>query len=143
MMMPNYIEVVGVGVLALMILKEVFSFLKAFIDSRSNGNGNGKTKIDIHDVKKVVDKLQNDVDDVKSRTKDLWIWHEKEMPGEPGVKVWYPSAYLKDAMEKIASSLEKLTDMHEQMHDDIKEIKDINLAARKRPTRRRSTKKKS
>jgi len=138
-MIPDSLTVVGGGAIAFLILKEVFSFIKSIMTR--NDNSNGKTKIDLHDIKSIIDQVKEDLDGVKAQTKDLWVWHEKEEPGEPGVKVWYGNRKrTEDALVKIAESLDRLTDLTRQMREDIK---DLRIAAKKRPTKTRTRKKKS
>jgi len=106
-MKPIGMEVIGVGILALLILKEVFSFLRMYISKNtSSSNGNGKTKIDLHDIKNAVDMLQKDIAEIKTETKDLWIWHDKEDPDQPGVKVWYTGT------KKTETAMTKFQNLH-------------------------------
>lgn len=139
-MVPQSVEVIGVGILAVMILKEVFAFIKAFINNR---NGNSKTKIDLHDIKQTVDELQGDMTEIKNQIKDLWVWHEKEEPGEPGVKVWYANRKrTEDALVKIAESLDRLVDLTGNMQNDIRELRNASysqIQSRSKPTRKKKS----
>ena len=78
---------VGIGgVLAVLILREVFGFLS----KRS--------------------KREVDLAALDQRVSDLWDWHNKEDPAT-GVKVWYVRASLENAIEKLAENIEKMTEV--------------------------------
>jgi len=117
-----FMEIIGGGILTVMILKEVF----AFILRQRNGNGYSKNdKIDIHAIHSMFSSMQNDIDKLKHQTKDLWVWHNIDEPGEPGVKVWYAANRRKteEALTKIAESMEKQTKILDHMSSDLKDLK--------------------
>jgi hypothetical protein len=129
-MAPSPIEVIGIGILCVIILKEVFSFIRTVLSHRNNGNG--KTKIDLHDIKRDMDHLKDTTDSIEPQVKDLWTWHEKEIPGEPGVKVWYGSKRTEDALVEISESLKRLIVLTEQTHD----MTAMHIAASTKPKRK-------
>jgi len=63
------------GVVALLVIKEVFAFIKT----------------------------RSDVDD-KKLLKDLWDWHNVSDP-ETGAKIWYRQAGVETSMDKLADAL--------------------------------------
>ena len=112
------VELIGSGILAIMILKEVFAFLKY-----RNGNGRND-KIDLYNIQTSLQSIQEDIQQIKTESKDLWIWHNKEDPEEPGVKVWYANRKrTEDALVKICKSIEKQTEVLQALLIDIKELK--------------------
>jgi len=131
-MAPTPIEVIGIGILCVMILKEVFSFIRTVLNHRNNGNG--KTRIDLHDIKRDTGLIE----DMESKVKDLWTWHEKEVPGEPGVKVWYGSKRTEDALVDISESLKELIAIN-QKHMTMTEM---HVAASMKPRAKRKARKK-
>ena len=117
--MDYTIEIIGGGILTVMILKEVFAFI-----IRNRNGRNGSTKIDLYDIQTSIHSVKSDVEQIKSESRDLWVWHNKEDPDEPGVKVWYANKRrTEDALVKIAESIEKQTEILEHMAGDIKELK--------------------
>jgi len=113
-----FIEMVGGGILAVLILKEVFGFITRF---RTNGK-NGK--IDLHDMHIVIKDMKEDIEQIKLESRDMWLWHNKEDPDEPGVKVWYANRKrTEDALVKISEALDRQTEILNRMSINMEDLK--------------------
>lgn len=92
--MPDDLRGLGVGaIVALLILKEVFAFLKG-----RGQNGAWKRQI-----------------------ADLWDWHNRT--DSEGVKIWYVRQGLENAIVKLADNIERQTEILQKLCLDMRDIK--------------------
>lgn len=103
----NLLQVGVGGLMALLILREVFGYLiKKKGDKASEGS-----------------KLAKQVD-------ELWHWHAKE--DSDGVKIWYVRKSLEDAVSRLASAIEIQTSTLKEIHRVTVETNKMSLEALKR-----------
>lgn len=93
--MDQMILQIGVGgALALLVIREVLTFLK------ERGPQPG--------------------DDMYQMVKDLHEWHA--VADQDGVKVWYVRRSLEEAVEKLATTIEKLADTQRATQEVMREM---------------------
>lgn len=84
-----------VGILLVLVLREVFGFL----NKKSRGVDCGKQAQQID---------------------ELWRWHN--VVDSEGVRIWYTRKSLEKTMEKLATAIEAQTEMLRRMHGGIKDL---------------------
>ena len=101
--MESMLLEIGIGgIVALMILKEVFVFLKSRNDT--------KNEVDMYHVAHQID--------------ELYKWHDKDDPST-GAKIWYFQKSLEEALVRLNSNLEIQTQVLQDLYRDMKETKNI------------------
>lgn len=86
------------GVLAIMVLKETFGFVRG--QKRNVASGCSRPE---------------DVEEIKRMIKDLHTWHQKE--DEDGVKVWYIRKSLERAIKDLSEVIQQQTEVVRRMLD--------------------------
>lgn len=84
------------GILALLILKEVFTFLRAVKDKKNCKSGQNELCYKCFDLIKKIYDMHNQKD-------------------SDGVYIWYVRRSLEEAMNKLAENIEKQTHIFEQL----------------------------
>lgn len=94
-----------------LILAEV---VKSLVNKRKNGRyNNGMAK-----MAKQID--------------DLYDWHNKDAPDNPGVKVWYVQHTLVQAIEKLGQGIDAQVLMSREMINELKDMRrDVTELSRK------------
>ena len=93
------------GVFALMVLREVFSFLKA---KRANPEDK-------------MGELDKKIDKILKQTDDLWQWHS--VTDSDGVKLWYLKPSLEKTIGSLADNIGRQTQVLQGMLNEIKDSK--------------------
>lgn len=84
----NDINTVGTaGLLAILIIREVFEFLR----------------------KREEQKTSSDIFAIKKQVADLWDWHNHQ--DDDGVMVWYRRKSAEEAVDRLTSAIEKQTQL--------------------------------
>jgi hypothetical protein len=83
------------GIFSILILKEVFNFIKGADVKEKRGICHcAKELKDLkEELVKDHDEHNKAIDEILTRTRELWHWHSKE--DESGVKIWYMSGVKK------------------------------------------------
>jgi hypothetical protein len=78
------------GIFSILILKEVFSFIKGADTKESRGKCHcGKELKELkEELTKDHDDHEESMDEMLTKIRELWHWHSVEEPGT-GIKVWY------------------------------------------------------
>lgn len=90
------------GIIALLVLREVFGFLRG-------RNGSGKiTSDDLRRIRKALEQIH-----------DLWEWHN--VSDADGVKLWYVRRSLEESMDQLSKNISKQTEVLSEMLRSINE----------------------
>ena len=96
---------VGVGgIFAILIIREVFGFLK----SRRGSDSDRQAKI---------------MEALARQTKDLWDWHN--VADTDGVKVWYVRRSSEEAIIKLTTAIENMNVIFHDLARDIRDVKSL------------------
>lgn len=112
--MGEYANVVGGGVLAFIIVREVLGFLR----TRQNG-GKGA------------------IEEIRAKLGKLYEWHDKDNPNHPGAKAWYTTEAeqetrrLRDDVAGVQRAMDALRTIGVSQHETLREI----LVELKRPAK--------
>jgi prefoldin subunit 5 len=124
----NQILQVGAGgLLALLILREVFGFL------RKKSQRDEITEV----IEEQIDQLREPhkeaykkIEVAMDQINDLWRWHN--VSDAEGVKIWYVRRSLEDAIGKLAVSIDKMTDLMGRLWTEVHDVKREISAVSKR-----------
>lgn len=99
------IQSLGVGgIFAILVIREVLPYLKS-------------KKSDYCDPRKQYANIEK----MCRQVRELWEWHNV-MDGD-GVRVWYVRRSLEEAIEKLATAIDRQNEVFHDMHRDIAEIR--------------------
>jgi hypothetical protein len=95
------------GIFSILILREVFGFIKGADNKEHRGKCHcGK---EIKEIKEELNKNHEDhdksIDEILIKTRELWHWHSQEDP-ETGIKSWYTST-VKSKLNELIKLLKK------------------------------------
>ena len=107
--MQSVLMQLGVGgIFAILVIREVMMFLKT-----RNGTSSPKVvALSEADRKMLVE--------VHEWSKELHTWHN--IHDEDGVKIWYVRRSLEDAVERLTTTIEKLSEFQRANFDVLKEM---------------------
>lgn len=104
----SWIGQVGVGgIFLILVLKMVLEFVEKYRAKHDPESAVGRTTGEHQILEKKLMVIMGKLDQVEKQIDDLWVWHNKE-DGD-GRKIWYFSSSLTAALEKLAASLDKQT----------------------------------
>jgi biopolymer transport protein ExbB/TolQ len=124
----EHLSELGVGgILALLILKEVFSFMRS---KKAVSATRTQNQLITDSILKGLKGIQSDpcynehkkigkmMEDMTRKINDLYKWHDVE--DSEGVKVWYVRKSLEEAIVKLSSSIEKQTELLRVITDEFR-----------------------
>jgi hypothetical protein len=100
------------GAVALLILKEVFSFISNILAKR--GGANVKADAPVAALMEVLEKYRREYFSPISRmTQDLHDWHN--VNDQDGVKIWYVRPSLAEAVKELSTNIKQQTKILEEL----------------------------
>lgn len=105
--MDDVTQIAAGGMFAIMVIKEVFSFLKS---KKPNGNGhsNGVSSGETKELLKMSSQLD-----------ELHRMHSvRDLDGRP---IWYFPTHLEAHIEELSSNIDKLTRAVERLSDELRD----------------------
>ncbi len=112
------------GIFALLIIKEVFAFIKAkkptHVPAQTLANNIQKNlkSIQSDNCSKEHVRMEKMIENISRQVADMYKWHDVE--DSEGVKVWYVRKSLEEAIGKLSSSIEKQTELLRVFADEFR-----------------------
>jgi len=130
------------GVLAILILKEVFGFLKVF-QERRKGSADEKSpsqsqiielpQAEVYRRLESIARAQEEqkliINNVSSKVTELYKWHDVNIQDQPGVKVWWGGQLdrridnIAQLMSELHSDNEKLAKFVNRLNEELEKIR--------------------
>ena len=105
--MNSLLTQLGVGgILVILVLREVFNFLKQYQTKKKNGNGERRFKLD-----QKVDRLQTDMNTLLK----LHDGTKNSKVAEQVQDLWYERAALKEAIDDLAEATKEQTKVFQEI----------------------------
>ena len=116
--MDDFTQIGLGGLVAILILREVFAFLRV------------KRNQELSDMlRQHIKDDQTYLKDIQSKVSDLHVWHNRT--DEDGVPVWYVRKSLEASVEKLATAIEHMGELLKEIHDqqaatrrELRELRD-------------------
>jgi len=118
------------GIVALLVLKSVFDFLKTTKFGR-----NGRPTVE-ELLRKVVDTnsaLAEQMRVVTQEVHDMWMWHSQT--DDEGVKVWYVRKSLENAINTLADNVDREIGLLERLDRRLERVEERMEVRAKRRSR--------
>jgi hypothetical protein len=117
----NWIGQVGVGgIFLILVLKMVLEFVQKYKAKQDGQTVGTSGEHSILEKKLMV--IMHKVEKIERQTDDLHTWHDKE-DGD-GRKIWYLSSSLTTAMDRLATSLDKQTQVLAEVAREQRQVID-------------------
>ena len=120
------------GIFALLIIREVLSFVKSRKPSQvqtqavANNIQRNLKSIQSDNCSKEHQRMEKMLESMARKMDDMYKWHDVE--DSEGVKVWYVRKSLEEAIVKLSSSIEKQTELLRVITDEFRiSRKDIQM----------------